>query len=94
MEQIEIFVSEDKHPELYKDQTYAPVTEFTVTEWFADVGDMVTKDEPLLVCESSKGSADVLAPVSGALAEIRFAAHKAVNRTLTAPTQTPAAPSR
>ncbi|PIC63050.1 branched-chain alpha-keto acid dehydrogenase subunit E2 [Sporosarcina sp. P13] len=45
------------------------MTEGTITEWYKDVGDSVTKGEPVLMISSEKLNQDVEAPFSGVLLE-------------------------
>lgn len=46
------------------------VEDGTITGWLKDVGDQVTKDEPLFSVETDKVETEVPSPVSGALTEI------------------------
>src|SRR5512142_2210831 len=46
------------------------VTEATVARWFKNVGDAVTRDEPLLELETDKVTVEVPAPVDGAIESI------------------------
>ena len=46
------------------------ITEGTIVRWFKQVGESVTKDEPLLEISTDKVDAEVPAPSSGTLAEI------------------------
>jgi pyruvate/2-oxoglutarate dehydrogenase complex dihydrolipoamide acyltransferase (E2) component len=43
----------------------------TVREWLKQVGDPVTKGEPIVVVETEKISLDVVSPIDGVLREIR-----------------------
>ncbi|ARK23495.1 branched-chain alpha-keto acid dehydrogenase subunit E2 [Sporosarcina sp. P37] len=45
------------------------MTEGTITEWYKEVGDSVTKGEPVLMISSEKLNQDVEAPCSGVLLE-------------------------
>jgi 2-oxoglutarate dehydrogenase E2 component (dihydrolipoamide succinyltransferase) len=47
------------------------VTEGTITQWFKNVGDTVTADEPLFEVSTDKVDTEVPSPVSGVLTEIR-----------------------
>src|SRR6056297_3080012 len=47
------------------------VTEGTITQWFKNVGDTVTADEPLFEVSTDKVDTEVPSPVSGTLTEIR-----------------------
>ena len=47
------------------------VTEGTITQWFKQVGDTVTADEPLFEVSTDKVDTEVPSPVSGVLTEIR-----------------------
>jgi len=47
------------------------VTEGTITQWFKNVGDTVTEDEPLFEVSTDKVDTEVPSPVSGVLTEIR-----------------------
>jgi pyruvate dehydrogenase E2 component (dihydrolipoamide acetyltransferase) len=47
------------------------VTEGTITQWFKQIGDAVTADEPLFEVSTDKVDTEVPSPVSGTLLEIR-----------------------
>ena len=47
------------------------VTEGTITQWFKNVGDVVSADEPLFEVSTDKVDTEVPSPVSGIVAEIR-----------------------
>ena len=49
------------------------VTEGTITQWFKNVGDVVSADEPLFEVSTDKVDTEVPSPVSGIVAEIRVA---------------------
>ena len=46
------------------------VTEATVAKWFKNVGDWVTRSEPLVELKTNKVTLEVPSPASGLLAEI------------------------
>jgi 2-oxoglutarate dehydrogenase E2 component (dihydrolipoamide succinyltransferase) len=54
------------------------VDEGTVNVWHKAVGDHVTEGEPLLEIGTDKVDADIPAPASGVLAEIRVAQDETV----------------
>ena len=47
------------------------VTEGTITQWFKNVGDVVSADEPLFEVSTDKVDTEVPSPVSGVVTEIR-----------------------
>ena len=47
------------------------IAEGTITQWLAEVGDVVERDEPLLEISTDKVDAEIPAPASGVLLEIR-----------------------
>src|SRR3989442_1416913 len=47
------------------------IAEGTVTKWMKNVGDKVQRDEPLFEISTDKGDAEIPAPASGILKEIR-----------------------
>ena len=49
------------------------IFEGTITKWLKKVGDRVEKDEPLFEISTDKVDAEIPAPLSGLLSEIRFA---------------------
>ena len=49
------------------------IFEGTITKWLRKVGDQVEKDEPLFEISTDKVDAEIPAPVTGVLSEIRFA---------------------
>src|SRR5215207_5593972 len=49
------------------------VTEGTITQWFKQVGDTVSADEPLFEVSTDKVDTEVPSPVSGVVQEIRVA---------------------
>ncbi|MGY8961715.1 MAG: biotin/lipoyl-containing protein, partial [Alphaproteobacteria bacterium] len=49
------------------------VTEATVAQWYKQIGDAVTADEPLVELETDKVTVEVPAPTSGVLTEIMVA---------------------
>jgi pyruvate dehydrogenase E2 component (dihydrolipoamide acetyltransferase) len=49
------------------------IFEGTITKWLKKAGDAVEKDEPLFEISTDKVDAEIPAPVSGVLSEIRFA---------------------
>jgi 2-oxoglutarate dehydrogenase E2 component (dihydrolipoamide succinyltransferase) len=49
------------------------VTEATVAQWYKQIGDAVTADEPLVELETDKVTVEVPAPASGVLTEIMVA---------------------
>ncbi len=55
------------------------VTEATVAQWFKQVGDAVTVDEPLVELETDKVTVEVPAPASGVLSEILVQSGETVN---------------
>jgi 2-oxoglutarate dehydrogenase E2 component (dihydrolipoamide succinyltransferase) len=49
------------------------VSEATIAKWSKKAGDPVRKDEVLVELETDKVSLEVVSPVDGTLAEIKFA---------------------
>ena len=47
------------------------VTEGTITQWFKQVGDSVSADEPLFEVSTDKVDTEVPSPVAGTLSEIK-----------------------
>src|SRR3954470_2078806 len=48
------------------------IVEGTITKWLKQIGDSVEKDEPLFEISTDKVDAEIPAPVSGVLSEIKF----------------------
>src|SRR5262245_62172383 len=48
------------------------IAEGTITKWIKKVGDKVQRDEPLFEISTDKVDAEIPAPASGVLQEIRF----------------------
>ena len=48
------------------------IFEGTITKWLKKTGDAVQKDEPLFEISTDKVDAEIPAPASGVLSEIRF----------------------
>ena len=48
------------------------IVEGTITKWLKQIGDSVAKDEPLFEISTDKVDAEIPAPVSGVLTEIKF----------------------
>lgn len=54
------------------------MTEGTIVEWHKAVGDAVTEGEPLADVEAAKATSEIVAPVSGTLAEVVVALDETV----------------
>src|SRR5262245_31579248 len=48
------------------------IAEGTITKWMKNVGDKIQRDEPLFEISTDKVDAEIPAPASGVLKEIRF----------------------
>lgn len=55
------------------------ITEGTITHWFKDVGDTITKGEPLFEVSTDKVDSEVPSPVDGVITEIRATAGETVD---------------
>src|SRR6188474_216852 len=58
-------------PDVTLPQLGETVTEGTITQWFKQVGDSVSADEPLFEVSTDKVDTEVPSPVSGVVQEIR-----------------------
>jgi pyruvate dehydrogenase E2 component (dihydrolipoamide acetyltransferase) len=64
--------------EIVMPQMGESIFEGTITKWLKNVGDKVTRDEPLFEISTDKVDAEIPAPTSGTLSEIRVAAGSTV----------------
>jgi 2-oxoglutarate dehydrogenase E2 component (dihydrolipoamide succinyltransferase) len=64
--------------EIVMPQLGESIFEGTITRWFKKAGDAVQKDEPLFEISTDKVDAEIPAPVSGILREIRISAGETV----------------
>lgn len=55
------------------------ITEATVTQWYKNEGEQVTKDEVIVDIETAKAIEEVESPVSGVLVKILVAEGKTVD---------------
>jgi len=71
-------VAEGPATDVVMPQMGESIFEGTITKWLKQVGDQVTRDEPLFEISTDKVDAEIPAPVSGVLTEIKAETGKTV----------------